>query len=174
MTSQNPSRRMLIVSASALAGASSLPQIATGPVLPIGFDDPIFASIDNHRKALLHRFEACAAAVCLRDHTPEFDAANVVNDAAVDAEIAAQDDLISTVPTTMDGAIALLNYADDLCAQKVTLPLDPRNLHSDVESLMDFSGGIVSVFDGEPLQLPFLFWVVRSARLSLQRLAVKS
>ena len=61
----------------------------------------------------------------------------------------------------MDGAIALFNYAEDLCAQKVTLPLDPRNLDSDVESLMDFSGGIVSVFDGEPLQLPFLFRVVR-------------
>jgi hypothetical protein len=76
-------------------------------------NDPIFPAIDAHRIATNEWFEASKAADALATE-PEPDRFRGVADAAATMEHVARIRLFETVPTTLEGCIALLKYIQEV------------------------------------------------------------
>jgi hypothetical protein len=139
-----------------------------------GYHSPrsYFAAIEVHRAALLQQMEKSWSFADLDVDAPDYNAAEAEEGAARDVEEKIQMDLANVQPTTLGGVLALLAYVDEICLGGVKLPHDP-DWRSDVECLHDFSDdAIVDSFDGKPLELPLLFWLMRNVRNTLQGLAV--
>jgi hypothetical protein len=83
-----------------LAGAASAPVAMPAAALPM--PDPIYAAIEEHRRA------HAAAGALLDAATDDWESEA---DAAMDAYWAAADALFDTNPTTVAGVAALLRYA---------------------------------------------------------------
>lgn len=173
MSSTNLSRRVI------LAGAASVPALATASALPAAAStdafvpDPIFAAIEKHRGALISAMRAAWTAFDCDPACKE-----KLRSAEMEAdrnEHAAQFALVETVPTTMAGVFALLNYTEELQTGNVALPEEPDQWHShgnDSSYLQDFiDEEIPDKFTGEPLDLPFLFWMMRNVRTALRSIA---
>jgi hypothetical protein len=105
--------------------------------------------------------------------------AKAAEDSAYEIYQRATDDLSEIVPTTMGGAIALLRYLEEYQEQVIELPEEPQDWHSgDEGGLFEETYEHPSLrdkFNGEPLQLPFVYWVMQNVREGLQSLmAVQS
>ncbi len=79
----------------------------------------------------------------------------------------------------MAGVVALLRYLEKFQEQAMELPEDPRGWHSgDHDALLTETyehPNLVDKFNGEPLELPFVYWVMLNVRTALQSLtAVQS
>ena len=161
---------------SIVAGASALPALAIPAAAPIALPDPTFAVIETHRNALLSAFRA-GKIICETpndDRTKEGDLVEARAYALAD-EVTYK--LSEVVPTTFAGVFALMEYVDGLHVGKVQLP-DERN---DWFSAWDDEGGwvrgqtyqgdgLVSPFNGEPFDLPLIFWVMRNVQTALRSL----
>jgi hypothetical protein len=182
MSSTNLSRR------ATLAGAASVPALAL-PVsvalaapetAPAAIEpDPIFAAIEAHRDAFVCDMRAARIFSRLEsgtpEYTPEYKAADSHAKDAYGLLSDAEDGLANTEPTTMAGVLALLAYVEDFHCQAVVHPDDPKNWHSegvDLGKLIDED--VIDKFSGEPIELPFTFWVMRNVREALQGMAVQS
>jgi hypothetical protein len=105
-----PSRRAV------LAGLAAAPALAA-PAFALGGPDPIFAAIERH-KALYAAF--CRALTGMGEcekrsgfaDSPELDEWHRRESEACDAEMAAHDEMLATVPTTLAGLLALLRYVE--------------------------------------------------------------
>jgi hypothetical protein len=73
-------------------------------------NDPIFPAIEAHRRATNEWFETSKAA----DTEPEPDRYWGITNAAATMEHAARIRLFETVPTTLEGCIALLKYIQEV------------------------------------------------------------
>jgi hypothetical protein len=175
---QKPSRRA-IVAAAASVPVLALPAAAAAvpAALPVGAD-PIHAAIEAHRQAFIRELKSGWIQSETKDGTPEQRAATKANIADGNVRSAAEVTLANTVPTTTAGAIALLAYVNDFYAQNIVLPEDPE-WYSDQK----ISFGTLTLVDekflnkasGEPLELPFSFWIMHNVRIALQNgLAVQS
>jgi hypothetical protein len=137
--------------------------------------DPIFAAIEGHRDAHMRRMKTGRVVSRTSSPSREFDAVEAVQDVACDLLSAAEEELARTQPTTMAGVRALLAYVDDFHTQAFALSEDPKNWHSTHEFLPTLvDDEILDRLSGEPIELPFTFWIVRNARMALQSLAVRS
>jgi hypothetical protein len=172
MSNGNISRRALSAGFASLVPA---PTVSAALASGISATDPIFAAIEAHRDAYMRRLKACNVVVHLRDGTPEHEVADEANSIAIAANIAAEVALANIQPTTMAGVLALLAHVDDFDCQGLALPEDPRQCHSLHEFLPTMTDDeILDRFSGEPIELPFTFWILRNARIALQALAVRS
>jgi hypothetical protein len=107
--------------------------------------DPIFDLIDAHRKTVVVRVAAAAAA----DHdcnSPDGDA-EIARDNAVSSELAAAKVLTETVPTTLAGVLAVTNHVhglfacDDVCFEDDVLATLFRSIAKATASL-HLGGGL--------------------------------
>lgn len=168
-------RRSLVASAAALPAlaipAASLP----AHIDAISIPDPTFAAIDTHRTALLSAMRADKI-IC---ETPDNERTKE-GDLACDHADAAEDDatlkLSEIVPTTFAGIFALMEYVYELHVGKVALPEEPNQwfvawreesrLESSAYKFED--GELVDPFNGEPLNLPLMFWVMWNVQSALR------
>jgi hypothetical protein len=114
----NLSRRRLL--ASMPAAAAMAPAAATALCrLPVEGDDPIFGLIAEHREAI--RVLSAAYSVQRRleaadkEDTPEWDAAEIDVDSAIDRHFDAEVAVLTMPPTTFVGIVALLDHAGLPC-----------------------------------------------------------
>jgi hypothetical protein len=166
-----------IVSTASLAAATKViaPSIAKAESAVSG-GDPIFAAIAAHREAFMLTLKAIKVRVPLHPRAPEAQAADAAVSAAHDVLAEAEIALIAIQPTTMAGVIALLDYIDDFHTQAIVLPEDPKNYHSEVSFLSDGlqDDRLINRFNGEPIELPFNFWIMNNVREALQTLTMQS
>jgi hypothetical protein len=105
---------------------------------------------------------------------PGAEATGAALDAADEALEGATLELSEVVPTTMAGVVALLRYLEEFQEQAIELPEAPRQWHSgDHDALLTETyehPNLVDKFNGEPLELPFVYWVMQNARTALQSL----
>lgn len=150
----------MLVSASAVAAA---PAIAAPSIAPTGVD-PIFTAIADHRSAMVAWLMALKIEGDAEDQEPptDWDAFHAKNDA--------EESLIGITPTTRAGAIALLQHADDLCAHRVAVPGCERSHFCEIGLLgQEYADDDVLCAQRDvPLNLPFLYWIMRNARAGLE------
>jgi hypothetical protein len=72
--------------------------------------DPIYASIDAHRKAYQHWSDAVAVAAVLRSTDPRYRPAETETNRLGAVKADSKHDLNSTMPTTIAGCAALAEY----------------------------------------------------------------
>jgi hypothetical protein len=137
---------------------------------PTPFTDPIFPAIRRHRAALVEQFRRIKPAMDTPHADPKHDALDSAAQRAYSIADSVAKDLTKIEPTTILGAIALLDYVDGVHTGAVELPDDPKNYCSDSESLPKISAdNLVSKFNGKPLELDFNFWVMRNVRAGITR-----
>lgn len=96
----------------ALAGLAVLPVVLPAAAAE---PDPIFAVIGRHRELGAHYSAAVDISSNMSSDDPGFEAADAVTEERCDALLDhADDELISTLPTTFAGIVALLRYMADL------------------------------------------------------------
>ena len=110
---------------------------------------------------------------------PGAEATGAALDAADEVYQEATLELSEVVPTTMAGVMALLRYLEEFQEQAIELPEAPRQWHSgDHDALLTETHehpNLVDKFNGEPLELPFTYWIMQNVRTALQSLvAVQS
>jgi hypothetical protein len=86
------------------AVATALSELASAPI------DPIFAVLAEHRAAMKAYLPASEQSGRLEDDTPEWNAAWTVTQAAIRREHAALHAVLTTDPTTLAGAVALIEH----------------------------------------------------------------
>jgi hypothetical protein len=120
-TTMNPGRRAFLTNVAAAAVTASV----TSPAIA-GCRDPILAAIDAHKAARAVVYSAvdavCAAEqeltgrgvkpTCVRGNSPRLDACEGALSQAFEAEKDAACILVSVLPTTIAGVLALLQYAN--------------------------------------------------------------
>jgi hypothetical protein len=196
MSHTNLSRRAMLAGASAVpiltlpgVALASAKAIAAPAVSPVAVDvatlvpasaaprklaqdpDPIFALIERHRSALIFEMEKSSVTAHMNSKVggPKYRAAEKEQGSAWDAVGAVELEMVGAPPTTLAGVLALLAHVDDLFAQRIVLPSDPKNWHSMYESLGNyFHDDVVSPFNGAPVSLPFYFWIMRNVRAVLE------
>ena len=150
------------------AGLSSTPAAASEP-------DPVFVTVAAHREAFVEHMRAARLDGKLMRSDPGAEATDAALDAADEALEGATLGLLEVVPTTMGGVMALLRYLEEFQEQAIELPEDPRGWHSgDHDALLTETyehPNLVDKFNGEPLELPFTYWVMQNVRTALQSLA---
>jgi hypothetical protein len=155
----------------ALPAAVAIAAPATAPTV-----DPIFAAIEAHRDAFIRCMERARIFSRLKPGTRKYEAADARSVEAYGLRKVAEEELANTEPTTMAGILALLGYVNDFHCQVFVHPEDPSNWHSgqdgDLGELIDED--IIDRFSGKPVELPFMFWVMRNVQEALQTLTVKS
>jgi hypothetical protein len=170
------SRRSLVESAAALP-ALAVPAVAVAAIEP----DPIFAAVETHKRTLIEQWRVSRVNGSTADDDPRHVETSAAEAAALEINDDAEKALGEIVPTTMPGVIALLGYIEDHCHQKLELPDDPENWHSDSETSW-FAGDCPTWADediidrcyGTPVELPRGFWLMRNALNALRTLAVQS
>jgi hypothetical protein len=171
MPHENLSRRTI------LAGAVTAPALAL-PVSAIAateLGDPIFTAIEAHRGAFMGSMRSSYNLFYMDEDAPEYAAATAARDADYEVRHATEEELALTVPTTMAGVLALLAYLHDFDTQALALPENPDHWHSDHEAIQPRADdGILDRYSGEPIELPFMFWIMRNVRTALQTLAVQA
>jgi hypothetical protein len=173
--SATTSRRAVLAGAATAIAAST--GIGTAGIVSTKAmeSDPIFAAMKTHRAAFIREMETGDIKCNLEDGTPEHQAADAAETIASDALDDAEDGLLLTEPTTMAGVLALLAYVDDVFTQKIVHPTDPSNWHSSHTTWGHRTDDdIVDLFDGEPIKLPFTFWIMRNIRTALEAMSVQS
>ena len=136
--------------------------------------DPVFATVAAHREAFVEHMRAARLDGKLMQSHPGAEASGAALDAADEALEEATLELSEVVPTTMAGVVALLRYLEEFQEQAIELPEDPRSWHSgDHDALLAETyqhPNLVDKFSGEPLELPFTYWVMQNVRTALQSL----
>ena len=134
--------------------------------------DPAFAAIATHYAALVTAMRASRETVDAESSVCAVQLEGAET-AARRAECKAECALCNVTPTSVAGALALLEYVDDLYAGKIALPEDPIGWRCDGKSgwISDFKGDEINAFSDEPIELPLIFWVARNARKALQSLS---
>jgi hypothetical protein len=84
----------------------TVPEVRRAPVEP----DPIYAAIEAHRAAIMVVNAADDVTCKMRGNDPGWDAASQASSEATDDEMDALRDVLSCRPTTIEGAIALLDH----------------------------------------------------------------
>jgi hypothetical protein len=112
--SQNdaPSRRHFLTQAAGVAAGGTVLALAVIPpalaaTAPARLPDPILALIEDHKKANVEYGEVCREVVpgtCSPDPKKE--------EQYADREAEVRDDLATTVPTTLEGLLAVLTYVE--------------------------------------------------------------
>jgi hypothetical protein len=172
------SRRSLVASASALP-ALAIPAVtfpAQAETLPLP-PDPVFAIIDAHRTALLSAMRATKI-ICETPNDQRTKEGDLAEDRADAAEREATWELIGVVPTTFAGVFGLMEYVDELHIGKIALPEEPNQWFVAWDdggrlkacTFEDADDKLVSPFNGEPLDLPLTFWVMRNVQTALRSL----
>lgn len=178
MTTQS-SRRAILAGAATLpalavptAGASSLAQPSAAAV-PV---DPVFAAIEAHRAAHMQVMLKGEISIGLVSGTPEHDVAQAQTDAAYELRAQAEAELVGVVPTTEAGVFSLLKYVEDFCCERIRHPTKPTQWHSQVEFLDTtyVEDEIVDALNGDPCELPVLFWIMRNVRTALADLRTEA
>jgi hypothetical protein len=133
-----------------LAGIAAAPALAA-PALVLSGPDPIYAAIENHRKAEPDSLRLSQLEDDLQrdDRTPELVAAI---DAAVDAAVDTRRSLAATVPTTPAGLCAYLDYLLNESVALETFFFDDddestaflESLHRAVHNMNSLSAGAAS------------------------------
>ena len=141
--------------------------------------DPVFATVAAHREAFVEHMRAARLDGKLMRSDPRAEATGAALDAADEVYQEATLELSEVVPTTMAGVVALLRYLEEFQEQAIELPEAPRQWHSgDHDALLTETyehPNLVDKFNGEPLELPFVYWVMQNVRTALQSLvAVQS
>jgi hypothetical protein len=175
MSTKQLSRRALVRGAAAIPAAAVLPAAASEKakwsapaVNDVSEPDPIFAAIEAHREAFIRDMRAAKAYSDL-----ESDVADAHAQHAYGLLRAAEGELANTEPTTMAGILALLAYVDDFHCQAIVHPDEPKHWHSGEENLGKLiDEDIIDKFSGEPIELPFMFWVMRNVREALQGMGI--
>jgi hypothetical protein len=104
----------------------------------------------------------------MADADPAHKALERAEQRAMRIEDKAQIDLANTAPQSREGLLALLSYVEDFCVGAQAMPGDERNWHSGTIFLHDIEDRkSLDRFKNEPLELPFLFWIIRSARQTI-------
>jgi hypothetical protein len=149
------------------AGAASTFAAASEP-------DQVFATVAAHRGAFVEYMRAARLDGKLMRSDPGAEATGAALDAADEVYQEATWKLSEVVPTTMAGVVALLRYLEEFQEQAFELPEDPRGWHSgDHDALLTETyehPNLVDKFNGEPLELPFTYWVMQNVRTALQSL----
>jgi hypothetical protein len=158
------SRRSLVTTAAALP-ALAMPAAAVASTEL----DPVFAVIEDHRRAYIERLRTGAPAARARPSNPEYKNLMAAEDSASDLFDDATETLAKTQPTTVSGVLALLAYMEEFHLGEIYLPEDRR--WSSSGACLSFYGDVEDV-NGEPL--PFLFYIMRNVRAALQSMAVRS
>jgi hypothetical protein len=96
-----------IVAVSAFASVLALPSVASEAV------DPIFAAIAAHRKACVDFTQCAERDLSLADDDPAKESAEIANGESMDTMFNLARGLLKTRPTTLAGAVALLNHVND-------------------------------------------------------------
>jgi hypothetical protein len=163
-----------------LAGAAAVPALAipaagaASAFAAASEPDPVFATVAAHREAFVEHMRAARLDGKLMRSDPRAEATWAALDAADEAYQEATWKLSEVVPTTMAGVVALLRYLEEFQEQAIELPEDPRGWHSgDHDALLTETyehPNLVDKFNGEPLELPFVYWVMLNVRTALQSL----
>jgi hypothetical protein len=113
--------------------------------------DPIFAKIEAHRAAVKAYLSAAALAGSLVDDTPEWRAASVVEQTTIEQERAAFIDVLTSDPTTLAGAVALLDHGgqDHFLGEAPDAPYGQAALFTRV----DMKGPLAEAIDRFPARL---------------------
>jgi hypothetical protein len=171
MTKSTLTRRALVVRTAAIPAAAALAlpavaaQAATEP-------DPIFALIEAHRESLIRQLRTAREGFDIPYSDPAREAADEVDAQTWKIRQAAGMTLIGTRPTTFAGIVALLAYADDLHIGTVALPEAPSDWYINAEQLGSWDDEhIVDNNNGEPIELPFAFWIMRNVRAAIEQMA---
>lgn len=154
----------------AIASAAAIPSpsiAATGP------DDPIFAAIERHRRAVLDWMLSLKIQSDLEEKIPanrwqkdrRWIAACQQYDAASDERNGATSALLEIVPTSRLGVIALFDYVDEVVRGGVRISdtncsgawLFPERLVDDA----------ITDHRGKPVEMPFSYWIMRNVRAGL-------
>jgi hypothetical protein len=93
-----------------LAGIATAPALAA-PAMALSGPDPIYAAIEAHRQADAKHGAACRALAAA--HESEEQRLNEEEGAACHISAEAGRDLLLTVPATVAGALAALNYVEE-------------------------------------------------------------
>ena len=166
-----------------LAGAAAVPALAipgaASTFATASEPDPVFVTVAGHREAFVEHMRAARLDGKLMRGDPRAEASGAALDAADEVYQEATLELSEVVPTTMAGVVALLRYLEEFQEQAIELPEDPRGWHSgDHDALLTETyehPNLVDKFNGEPLELPFVYWVMLNVRTALQSLtAVQS
>jgi hypothetical protein len=161
-----------------LAGAAAVPALAipaagaASAFTAASEPDPVFATVAAHREAFVEHMRAARLDGKLMRSYPGAEATAAALDAADEALEGATLELSEVVPTTMAGVVALLRYLEEFQEQAIELPEAPRQWHSgDHDALLAETyehPNLVDKFNGEPLELPFVYWVMQNVRTALQ------
>lgn len=178
-----------------LAGAASLPALAIPAAAAIAGPDPIFAAIECHRSAALewmrqvdigNELEEIIPAERREVHhigdvdnpeigkndDPRWTAAQRNYITTSDAMENAACDLTNTVPTSIEGIAALLEYVAAYARGEVRVS---ETNYSTLDHLPDdFVDESYVDRRGRPKRLSFEFWIIENVRLALQAMAVRS
>jgi len=130
-----PSRRRFLSHAAGVAAGGAVLALATIPpasaaAAPAGLPDPILALIEEHKKANAEYGEVCREVVpgtCSPDPEKE------EQYGARETEV--RDDLATTVPTTLEGILAVLTYVEAVSEGK--LSAEGRRDNAFDDSLID-------------------------------------
>ena len=163
-----------------LAGVAAAPVLAiptpgtTSTFAAASQPDPVFATVAAHREAFVEHMRAARLDGKLMRSDPGAEATGAALDAADEVYQEATLELSEVVPTTMAGVVALLRYLEEFQEQAIELPEAPRQWHSgDHDALLTETyehPNLVDKFSGEPLELPFVYWVMLNVRTALQPL----
>jgi hypothetical protein len=94
-------------------------------------DDPVFAAIENHRRAMVEFYKALKVVPGTNSPDPKKEAKYG------DREARAQDKLTSTTPTTLGGLLALVRYINGVSNGPLSPSGKPDNAFELSESLFD-------------------------------------
>ena len=163
-----------------LAGAAAVPALAipaagaASTFATASEPDPAFATVAAHREAFVEHMRAARLDGKLMRGDPGAEATAAALDAADEVYQEATLELSEVVPTTMAGVVALLRYLEKFQEQAIELPEAPRQWHSgDHDALLAETyehPNLVNKFNGEPLELPFIYWVMQNVPTALQSL----
>jgi hypothetical protein len=98
--------------------------------------DPVFAAIEKHRKAMTELYEALRPVARFNGDTDP-----KKQDKYGDREWAARDELTATVPTTLQGLLALVAYVTGVTSGKLSPYGKPDNTFEESESLYAILAG---------------------------------
>jgi hypothetical protein len=105
----SPSRRTVLAGIS-IAAAPVAVAVEKSVATIVPGNDPIFAVLAEHRAATRTYLRASEISGSLEDETPEWNAAWTETQAAVKREHAALYEVLTTAPTTLAGAVAVLDH----------------------------------------------------------------
>jgi hypothetical protein len=168
--------RRTILAGVAAVPALTIPAAGAGSTFAAASEpDPVFATVAAHREAFVEHMRAARLDGKLMRSDPRAEATGAALDAADEALEGATLGLLEVAPTTMAGVLALLRYLEEFQEQAIELPEDPRGWHSgDHDALLTETyehPNLGDKFNGEPLELPFTYWVMQNVRTALQSLA---